>query len=69
MPDQNGNPLPPLPDEAFEYGETTKAEINLNTKCEHKNAVLNSQKREIRCECGSSWNGFGVEELYKAFKK
>ncbi len=75
MPDSNGQPLPPLPEEAYEHGEKHTADIpqkgELPNKCLHKSnqVTIDHIKREVKCTCGSVWTGFGFEKLYDAMQK
>jgi hypothetical protein len=62
--------LPPLPKESYD-GEKYEAPIHkdrsLTKSCLHK-AVTLIDSHHLKCECGAGWTGFGVHELYKAFK-
>lgn len=58
-------PLPPLPDEAFD-GEKYSAEIKAKP-CKHRVILVDG---EIKCKkCGAGWRGPHIERLYEAFKK
>lgn len=53
MPDINGEPLPPLPDEVFD-GEKDSKELKF-THCQHKMKYISAN--EIICEkCGVGYN-------------
>ncbi len=54
MPDTEGKPLPPIPDEAFD-GNKEKTELKF-PKCSHKNARL-IDAHTVRCSCGACWTG------------
>jgi hypothetical protein len=71
MPDSQGKPLQPLPNEAFEYGEKYTITLEENKKCpsNHKNVTYDDAKREVRCSCGAVWSGHDVYKLYLALKE
>jgi len=59
--------LPPLPEAVFD-GDKQKITI-ATERCSHIKLTFNPNTRELRCECGAAWNGFGVDKLYEALKK
>lgn len=66
MPDQEGNPLPPLPEEVLD-GEKESADF-VFTKCNHKKAYFDKDKRVLRCPCGAGWSGPNLHVLLKHFQ-
>lgn len=73
MPDIKGQPLPPLPKEAFD-GTSYETPIARDTpipKCptQHKNVTYNDMKKEVRCDCGAAWSGPDVYRLYVLLKQ
>lgn len=60
--------LPPLSKEAFD-GEHFEALIprdeSLEKKCTHKGKVTLISSTELRCKCGTGWNGANISLLYK----
>jgi hypothetical protein len=70
MPDSNGQPLPPLPEEAFD-GHKEEAAIHktepLPKTCNHKDVQIISGT-EIRCGCGAGWTGASIMMIYNALK-
>jgi len=58
-------PLPPLPDEAFD-GEKETVEIK-HTTCEHKDVEL--KDNTLTCKkCHAGWQGHDVATLYEILK-
>lgn len=67
MPDSQGKPLPPLPDEAFD-GERQKTEL-VFTKCPHNSLKLVSAM-DVQCQkCGCGWSGPQAHLLYESWLK
>ena len=60
--------LPPLDfkDEEPYKLFSEKVEVKV-IKCNHK-PVSYVNSREIRCQCGASWGGANISELYNLFK-
>lgn len=60
--------LPPLQKGAFD-GEKYEAQIHrdnpLSKRCDHKGKVTLISSTEVRCQCGTGWNGPNIHELFK----
>lgn len=57
--------LTPLPEDAFD-GDHQSLNIPKDLpRCPHKNVKF--VNGELRCPCGSAWQGPGIHDLYKAF--
>jgi hypothetical protein len=55
--------LPPLPEEAFEYGYKEKVDIKFN-KCKHDPVIISGT--ELKCKkCGNGWMGDNILQLKK----
>jgi hypothetical protein len=64
MPDSNGQPLPPIEDEAFVHGVKEQVEL-VENKCTHK-SIKQVSSLEARCSCGAGWTGVGISQLVTA---
>ncbi len=68
MPDENGQPLPPIDPESLD-GESFTTEINF-PKCKHK--FIQISPTEIRCKtCGVGYRDdpVKIDRLYKLVKQ
>lgn len=70
MPDNTGQPLPPLEKEALD-GYHEEASIHrdqpIAKSCTHK-AVTIVSSQEIKCTCGAGWQGPNILRLYNLLK-
>jgi len=63
MPKSDGSPLDPLPNETFD-GEKYSVELKPS---EHKHKYIKISPSEIRCNCGSGFNGSNIDTLLRFF--
>lgn len=63
MPDQKGNPLPPLTKNDLD-GESEKVDLAF-PRHSHKPVYIGDNT--IKCPCGAGWSGPNIEALLKAF--